>query len=162
MKLQVSDTKYKWFPQLNKTTTQKNAQKYDTVSLHWLFLLPKVFKLNSFSWLLPLTMEFLSITSDILRRSYYADLTTFKMYSWKLRRKEEVLMRKTLCLNSFTEMLTSRITFSQFLIWTIDAVKPLIYNCHCKIQTHTPCDKKAEVVENRCKARLEYIEIYET
>lgn len=158
MKLQVRDTKYKWFPQLNKTKTQKDVQKYDTVSSYWLFLLPKVFKLNSFSWLLPLTMEFLSIASDILQRSCCADLTIFKMCSWKLRRKEEALMRQ----NSFiTKMITSKITFSQFFTWTIDAVKSLIYNCHCKIQTHTSYD--TEVVENQCKARLEnkHMEIYE-
>lgn len=142
MKLQVSDTKYKWFPQLNKTTTQKNAQKYDTVSLHWLFFYLKfsssTVSVDSCHWRWSFCPSLLTFCGDLIMLIWPPSKCTAE--SWGGKRRYS--WGKTLCLNSFTEMLMSRITFSQFLIWTIDAVKPLIYNCHCKIQTHTPCDKK--------------------
>lgn len=100
-------------------------------------------------------MGFLFIAFDILPSSCHTGLTTFKMYSWKLRSKGIVLMIQTLHFKFYKNIIKQKYLFSSSDL----NFGPII--CHYKIYTHTT-QNKTDVVENGCKARLEYkyMELY--
>lgn len=110
--------------------------------------LPKFFKLNSFSWFLPLTTGLLFTAFDILPSSCHTSLTTLNTYSWKVRKKGIVVMRPTLCFKFSKNIIKQKCLFSNSHL----NFGPR--TCHYRI--HTPSlQNKIDVVENWCKTRLE-------
>lgn len=76
-------------------------------------------------------MGFSFIAFDILPSSCHTGLTTFKMYSWKLRRKGIVFMRQTLHFKFYKNVIKQKYLFSSSDL----NFGPL--TCHYKTHTHT-------------------------
>lgn len=123
------------------------VQGYESVITSFKLFLPKFSKLNSFCWFLPLTTGLLFIAFDILPSSCHTGLTTFNIYSWKLKREGIVVMRQTLHFK-FSE----HIIIPKYLFSSSDLNFGLKI-CYYRIHT-PPLENKTDMVENWRKARL--------
>lgn len=123
------------------------VQEYESVIISFKLFLLKFLKLNSFCWFLALTIGLLFIPFDILPSSCHSGLTTFNIYSWKLKREEIVVMRQMLQFKFSKNIIMQKYIFSSS---DLDFGPK---TCHSRIHT-SPVENNTDMVENGCKARL--------